>query len=96
MKKLSMTGAEAFWYVLGCIAFGAVYIAKVPVKRAMADYGLVELTSAEHVWYVLGCIAFGAMYIAKLPAAKALSELPEVVRARQAAVTAAHVAPAIA
>jgi hypothetical protein len=36
------------------------------------------------------------MYIAKLPAAKALSELPEVVRARQAAVTAAHVAPAIA
>jgi hypothetical protein len=59
----------------------------------MADYGLVELTGAERFWYVLGCIAFGAMYIAKLPAAKALSELPEIVRARQAALDAARIAP---
>jgi hypothetical protein len=94
MKKLSMTGAEAFWYVLGCIAFGAAYIAKVPVKKAMEDYGLVQMTSAERVWYMLGCIAFGAMYIAKLPAAKALSELPEVIRARQAAVDGARITEA--
>jgi len=94
MRKLQMTGAETFWYILGCIGFGAAYIAKVPIKRAMEDYGLVQMTGAEKFWYVLGCIAFGAAYLAKLPAAKALSELPEVVRARQAAVDGARITEA--
>ena len=32
-----MTGAESFWYVLGCIAFGAAYFQKVPVKKAISQ-----------------------------------------------------------
>jgi hypothetical protein len=89
VKKFEMTGAEAFWYVLGCISFGAMYLAKVPVKKALSDYGLVQMTRAEEAWYVLGCISFGAMYFLKLPAARALSELPEYARARQAVITGA-------
>ncbi|WP_461020189.1 hypothetical protein, partial [Streptomyces daliensis] len=38
------TSAEAFWYVLGCLAFGASYFAKVPVKKALSEYELVERT----------------------------------------------------
>lgn len=84
MKKLGMTGAEAFWYVLGCISLGSAYLAKVPVKRAMADYGLVpHLTTAEAFWYYAGCVCFGASYFMKLPVAKAISELPEFTKARQ-------------
>ncbi|MET7476748.1 hypothetical protein ABZT17_20570 [Streptomyces sp. NPDC005648] len=41
-----MTGAERF-YILGCIAFGASYFAKVPVKKALADFGHGEMTGAE-------------------------------------------------
>ncbi len=26
--------AESFWYVLGCISFGAAYFAKLPTKKA--------------------------------------------------------------
>lgn len=69
------TTAEAFWYVLGCIWFGAYYFAKVPVKRALSDYGLAEPTGAEKFWYVVMNIALGSGYLAKTIAKKALSEV---------------------
>lgn len=75
MRTIRMTGAESFWYILGCISFGGMYFAKVPVKKALSEVGLVQMTSAEQFWYVLQCIAFGAGYFAKLPAKKALSEV---------------------
>lgn len=84
VRKIGMTAAEQFWYVLGCIAFGAAYLAKVPVKKALSDYGLAKLTGAEQFWYVLGCIAFGAAYFRKVPVAKALSELEQFQIARAA------------
>src|ERR1700759_2244077 len=77
VRRIGLTAAGKFWYVLGCIAFGGAYLAKVPAKKAMADFGLAELTAAETFWYVLMCIAFGAGYLAKLPTAKALSELEQ-------------------
>ena len=57
------TTAEAFWYVLGCLAFGASYLAKVPAKKALSEYGLVERTQAEKFWYVVLNIAFGSGYL---------------------------------
>jgi hypothetical protein len=75
LRPVRMTGAETFWYVLGCIGFGAAYLAKVPAKKALSEAGLVQLTSAERFWYVLQCIAFGAGYLAKVPVKKALSDL---------------------
>lgn len=83
-RKIGMTAAEQFWYILGCIAFGAAYLQKVPVKKALSDYGLVEMTGAEQFWYILGCIAFGGAYLAKVPVAKALSELDQFRGARSA------------
>jgi len=77
VNKVSLTAAEKFWYVLGCISFGAAYFAKIPAKKALSDFGLAELTGAEGFWYVLQCIAFGAGYFAKLPTAKAISELEQ-------------------
>jgi hypothetical protein len=76
-RRIGLTGAQQFWYVLQCIAFGAGYFAKIPAKKALADFGMAKLTPAEQFWYVLQCIAFGAGYFAKLPTAKALSEMPE-------------------
>jgi len=70
-----LTSAGAFWYVLQCISFGAGYFAKVPAKKALQDFGMVQMTAAEKFWYVLMCIGFGAGYFAKLPIAKALSEM---------------------
>jgi hypothetical protein len=75
--RVGLTAAEKFWYVLGCIALGAMYFSKIPAKKAMADFGLAELTSAEAFWYILMCIGFGAGYFAKVPVAKALSELDQ-------------------
>jgi hypothetical protein len=72
-----LTGAQQFWYVLQCIAFGAGYFSKIPAKKALADFGMAEMTGAEKFWYVLQCVAFGAGYFAKLPVAKALSEMPQ-------------------
>ena len=83
-RKIGMTAAEQFWYILGCVAFGAAYLQKVPVKKALSDYGLVEMTGAEQFWYILGCIAFGGAYLAKVPVAKALSELDQFRGARSA------------
>lgn len=77
VRKTALTAAESFWYVLGCIAFGAMYFAKIPAKKALYDFGMTGLTSAERFWYVLMCIPFGAGYFAKIPTAKALSELPQ-------------------
>jgi hypothetical protein len=77
-RQFGLTAAEKFWYVLGCIMLGMAYLRKVPVKRALADFGLVEMTSAESFWYVLGCIfPPGMAYLAKVSVAKALSELEQ-------------------
>lgn len=73
--RLRMTAAESFWYVLGCIAFGSMYFAKIPIKKALSEAGFVQLTGAEQFWYVLQCIAFGAGYFAKVPVKKALTEI---------------------
>lgn len=83
IRKTALTTWEGIWYVLQCIAFGAGYFGKVPVKKALQDFGLVEMTGAEHVWYIIQCIAFGAGYFAKIPTAKALSELPQFRSVRQ-------------
>lgn len=77
VRKTSLTAAEKFWYVVGSIALGAMYFAKIPAKKALADFGLAELTAAEGFWYILMCIPFGAGYFAKIPAAKAVSELAQ-------------------
>ena len=69
------TSAEAFWYVLGCLAFGASYFAKIPAKKALSEYGLVERTGAEKFWYVMMNIAFGSGYFSKVITKKALSEV---------------------
>ncbi len=37
-------GAERFWYVLQCIAFGAGYFVKVPVKKALTELGQIPGT----------------------------------------------------
>ncbi|MGW5354818.1 hypothetical protein ACWERV_30440 [Streptomyces sp. NPDC004031] len=69
------TSAESFWYVLNCIAFGAGYFAKVPVKKALSEYGLVQMTGAEKFWYVVQNIFFASGYFAKVIYKKALSEV---------------------
>jgi hypothetical protein len=76
--RLRLTAAEQFWYVLQCIAFGAGYFAKVPVKKALSEIGLAEMSGAEQFWYVLQCIAFGAGYFAKVPVKKALTEMAQI------------------
>jgi hypothetical protein len=70
----TMTAAASFWYVLGCIAVGGMYLAKVPCKKALEEAGLATMTSAERFWYVLGCLPLGAFYFCKLPMKKALTE----------------------
>jgi hypothetical protein len=69
------TSWEKFWYVLGCIYFGTAYLSKVPAKKALSEYGLVELTGAEKFWYVVQCIFFGSGYFSKVITKKALSEV---------------------
>jgi hypothetical protein len=73
-QRIKLTSAGAFWYVLMNIAFGAAYLAKVPMKRALEQAGLAEMTAAEKFWYVLQNIFFGSGYFAKVIAVKALSE----------------------
>lgn len=75
LRKTSLTAAEQFWYILMNIGFGAGYFAKIPAKKAMADFGLAEMTAAEKFWYVLMCIPMGAGYFAKVPVAKAITEM---------------------
>jgi hypothetical protein len=76
IRTVRLTAAESFWYVLGCVWFGAMYLAKVPAKKALCEAGLGKMTSAEKFWYVVACIAFGAGYFLKVPLKKALSEVP--------------------
>ena len=85
-RKVGFSTGEAIWYVVECVAFGAGYIAKVPAKKALQDFGLAEMTSAERFWYRLQCAFFGAGYFAKLPIAKALSELSPYRTARLASI----------
>ena len=73
--RLRLTAAESFWYVVGCVAFGGMYFAKVPAKKALSEAGLAEMTGAERFWYVVQCIALGAGYFAKVPVKKALTEM---------------------
>jgi len=75
LRKTSLTAAEQFWYILMNISFGAGYFAKIPAKKAMADFGLAEMTAAEKFWYVLMCIPMGAAYFLKVPVAKAITEM---------------------
>jgi hypothetical protein len=92
-KRYSIRGAESFWYVLGCIGFGAAYFAKIPAKKAacevMSELQLdghgpsngYSLRGAEGFWYALMCIGFGAGYFAKVSAKKALWEVVSIVQA---------------
>ena len=66
-RTVRLTAAESFWYLFGCVAFGAMYLAKVPAKKALAEAGLARMTSAERFWYRVQCVALGAGYLAKLP-----------------------------
>lgn len=75
LRKTSLTAAEQFWYILMNIGFGAGYFAKIPAKKAMADFGMAEMTAAEKFWYMLMCIPMGAGYFAKVPVAKAITEM---------------------
>lgn len=77
VRKTTLTTWEHIWYVIHCIYFGAGYLAKVPAKKAMQDFGMCEMTSAERGWYTFLCLLFGFGYFAKIPTAKALSELPQ-------------------
>lgn len=75
-RKIHLTAAEAFWYVLGCVAFGGAYFAKLPVKKALHDFGYgPALAGMERFWYRLGCVAMGGAYFMKVSAAKALTEV---------------------
>jgi hypothetical protein len=78
-----LTPAQQFWYTLHCIYFGMGYLAKVPAKKALQDYGMAQLTSTEQFWYTVECVFFGLGYFAKLPTAKALSEMPQFQSAGQ-------------
>lgn len=84
-RPARFTPAEAFWYVLGNISFGAMYMAKVPAKKALEEVGLGTMTSAERFWYVLQCLALGAGYFAKLPVKRALLEVAPYNQAAKAA-----------
>lgn len=75
MNDKKLTSMETFWYYLQCLAFGAGYLAKVPMKKAMLERGLIEkLTPAESIWYVVLCLSFGLGYFQKTIVKKALNE----------------------
>jgi hypothetical protein len=74
LRTARLSAAESCWYQVGCIGFGMMYLAKVPVKKALAEAGLAEMTSAERFWYRVQCVALGAGYLAKIPVKKALNE----------------------
>ena len=91
-KQYALRGAESFWYILGCISFGAAYFSKLPGKKAACEVFSelqldgqgpsrgYSLRGAEGFWYVLMCIPFGAGYFAKVSAKKALWEMVGMVR----------------
>ena len=75
MNEKKLTSMETFWYYLQCLMFAAGYLAKIPVKKALSERGLVTLTAAENIWYVLLCLSFGLGYFQKVISKKALSEV---------------------
>ncbi|MEI6407274.1 MAG: hypothetical protein WCO85_07090 [Actinomycetes bacterium] len=77
MNDKKLTSMETFWYFLQCLSFGAGYLAKVPVKKALSERDLVTMTSAENIWYVLLCLSFGVGYFHKVIVKKALSEVSQ-------------------
>jgi hypothetical protein len=92
-KQYGLRGAEGFWYILGCIGFGAAYFSKLPGKKAACEVfselqldgqgpsRSYSLRGMEGFWYLLMCLAFGAGYFAKVSAKKALWELIRIVQA---------------
>ena len=75
MNDKKLTSMETFWYYLQCLAMGAGYFAKIPMKKAMQERGLIgALTPAESIWYVLLCLCFGLGYFQKVIVKRALSE----------------------
>jgi hypothetical protein len=92
-KRYELRGAEAFWYILGCISMGAAYFSKLPGKKAACEvFSELQLDGQgpsngyalhgmENFWYVLMCLSFGAGYFAKVSAKKALWELVSMVQA---------------
>jgi hypothetical protein len=78
LRTARLSAAESFWYLVGCIGFGLMYLAKVPVKKALAEAGLAQMTGAERFWYRVQCAALGAGYLAKIPVKKALNEIGPV------------------
>jgi hypothetical protein len=89
--KTGFTSAERVWYLLGNIALGAMYLRKVPAKKALSEFGLAEMTSGEQAWYTILCILCGAGYFAKLPTMKAISETPPFVASGQGLTSAGRV-----
>ncbi|MGH3200070.1 MAG: hypothetical protein ACRDOH_07040 [Streptosporangiaceae bacterium] len=91
-EQYALRGAESFWYILGCIAFGAAYFAKLPGKKAACEvFSELQLDGqgpsrshslrgAETFWYVMMCLAFGHGYFAKVSAKKALWEMVGMVQ----------------
>jgi hypothetical protein len=75
MNDKKLTPMESFWYYLQCLMLGAGYLAKIPVKKALSERGLVTLTAAENIWYVILCLSFGLGYFQKVISKKALSEV---------------------
>jgi len=88
LRAARLSAAESFWYLVGCVGFGLMYLAKVPAKKALAEAGLARMTGAERFWYRAQCVALGAGYLAKIPVKKALTEIGPVqaggTRARRA------------
>lgn len=84
-KKIALTGAESFWYIfMNIFLVGFAYLCKVPVKKALVDFGYVaDLTGAEGFWYVaVNIFGFGSGYFAKCIIARGLSEMPPLQQAR--------------
>ena len=75
MNQKKLTSMETFWYYMQCLAFGAGYLAKVPVKKALTERGLSSMSAAEKFWYVALCLCFGLGYFQKVIYKKALTEL---------------------
>ena len=75
MNDKKLTAMETFWYYLQCLMFGAGYLVKVPVKKALSERWLTTMSAGENIWYVILCLMFGAGYFAKTIYKKALSEI---------------------
>ena len=75
MNDKQLSAPEVFWYYLQCLALGAGYLAKVPMKKAMAERGLGKMSAGANIWYTILCLFFGAGYFQKVICKKALSEI---------------------